>query len=65
MNDKKFNDAVASARRGDTDTLLSMLTPEQRAMLNKALTSKEEAEKLLSTPQAAALIKALSDKGGK
>lgn len=48
--------------KGDIGKLLSNLTPEQASSLNKILGDKEAANKLLSTPQAQALLKKLSGK---
>ncbi len=62
MDQRDFNKAIESAKSGNTEQLLKSLNSEQRAMLNKVMSDKNEAKKLLSSPQAAAILKALAGK---
>ena len=62
MDQRDFNKAIESAKSGNTEQLIKSLNSEQRAMLNKVMSDKNEAKKLLSSPQAAAILKALAGK---
>lgn len=62
MDQRDFNKAIESVKSGNTEQLLKSLNSEQRAMLNKVMSDKNEAKKLLSSPQAAAILKALAGK---
>lgn len=62
MDQRDFNKAIESAKSGNTEQLLKSLNSEQRAMLDKVMSDKNEAKKLLSSPQAAAILKALAGK---
>lgn len=62
MDQRDFNKAIETAKSGNTEQLLKSLNSEQRAMLNKVMSDKNEAKKLLSSPQAAAILKALAGK---
>ncbi len=76
MDEKKLNEVIGSvsnkigdvdslkkaAKSGDIEGVMKVLTPEQAEMFKKVIGNKEEAQKLLSSPQAIALMKALSGK---
>lgn len=69
MDEKKINQAFEAfnsneklknaAKSGKVDDILKNLSPSQAAMLNKVLSDKKAAEEILSSPQAAAIMKAL------
>lgn len=48
--------------RQKAEKLVSRLSPEQKKKLNSILSDKQATEKLLSSPQAQAIIKSLSGK---
>ncbi len=49
-------------KNGELAKAVKNLPPQQQAMLNRALSDKAACEKLLSSPQAQALMKKLSGK---
>ena len=69
MDERKINQAFETfnsndklknaAKSGNIDEVLKNLSPEQAATLNKVLSDKKAAEEILSSPQAAAIMKAL------
>ena len=69
MDERKINEAMGSfssneklknaAKSGNIDEVLKNLSPEQAAMLNKVLSDKNATREILSSPQAAAIMKAL------
>ena len=76
MDQNKINDILNSvtsqmgsvdnlkkaAQSGNVASIMNSLTPDQQAMFNRVLNDKKEAERLLSSPEAIALMKALSGK---
>ncbi|MBR5452374.1 MAG: hypothetical protein IKV36_05235 [Clostridia bacterium] len=69
MDERKFNQAFEkinanqnlknAAKSGNIDDVLKNLSPDQASMLNKILSDKKATEEILSSPQAAAIMKAL------
>lgn len=69
MDERKINQAFETfnsndklknaAKSGNIDEVLKNLSPDQAATLNKVLSDKKAAEEILSSPQAAAIMKAL------
>lgn len=69
MDERKINQAFETfnsndklknaAKSGNIDEVLKNLSPEQATILNKVLSDKKAAEEILSSPQAAAIMKAL------
>ena len=56
--------AVNEAKKGNTEALTRNLSDQEREKINSYLSDKEALKKLLSSPEAAALIKMFSA-GGK
>lgn len=69
MDERKINQAFESfnsndklknaAKSGNIDEVLKNLSPDQATILNKVLSDKKATEEILSSPQAAAIMKAL------
>ena len=69
MDERKINQAFETfnsndklknaAKSGNIDEVLKNLSPEQATILNKVLSDKKATEEILSSPQAAAIMKAL------
>lgn len=69
MDERKINQAFEAfasnenlknaAKSGNIDEVLKNLTPDQASTLNKILSNKKATEEILSSPQAAAIMKAL------
>jgi hypothetical protein len=69
MDERKINQAFETfnsndklknaAKSGNIDEVLKNLSPDQAATLNKVLSDKKATEEILSSPQAAAIMKAL------
>ena len=69
MDERKINQAFETfnsndklknaAKSGNIDEVLKNLSPDQATILNKVLSDKKAAEEILSSPQAAAIMKAL------
>ncbi len=59
-------DKIKHAMGGkNIDSAMKEMTPEQKEMLNKALSDKNYAKKLLSSPEAQELIRQLNGKNKK
>ena len=59
--DKKCEQEMkTAAQSGDMNAVMSKLSPAQAEQLKKILSNEAETKKLLSTPQAQALLKRLS-----
>lgn len=58
MND--YEEIKKAVQNGNLNKALSQLTPEQSKQVQKLLSDEATAKKLLSTPQAQALIRRLS-----
>lgn len=58
MND--YDELKKAVQSGNFNKALSNLTPEQRSQVQKLLSDEEKAKKILSSPQAQALIRRLS-----
>ena len=59
--DKKWDQEMkTAAQSGDMNAVMSKLSPAQAEQLKKILSNEAETKKLLSTPQAQALLKRLS-----
>ena len=69
MDERKINQAFETfnsndklknaAKSGNIDEVLKNLSPDQASTLSKILSDKKAAEEILSSPQAAAIMKAL------
>lgn len=69
MDERKINQAFETfnsndklknaAKSGNIDEVLKNLSPDQATILNKVLSDKKATEEILSSPQAAAIMKAL------
>ena len=59
----KVDENIKNAAKSENiDEMLKNLTPDQASMLNKILSDKKATEEILSSPQAAAIMKALFGK---
>lgn len=60
---KNGNERLAKAlENGDMDAVINALSPDQAAMFQQLVSDKKAADELLSSPQAAALMKSLFGK---